>query len=327
MESREKIIRTLLREKKFISGEQLAQDLNISRTAIWKHIKKIRQMGIEVVSRAREGYKIAFLPDRLLPILIRAGLKSDSIGKQIIYFERTGSTNDVAKQEAALGAEEGTLVIAEEQSSGRGRMGRTWISPPCKNILMSIIFRPCIPTTQVFYLTMITSLGLCKILRRNYGIDAKIKWPNDVYVGGRKIAGILTEFSGDSDAVNYAVVGIGLNVNVDTSHIPEISGLSTSVLRELRREVNRLDLLTDTINQIGEEYMRFRRGESEKIYEDWVALSLIMGANVTVTSQDHIEEGVVKGFEKEGNLVLIDDSGKEKRIVSGDVSLRVKGSI
>ena len=323
LKSREEEVLRLLKDAEgYISGEAIAHELNISRAAIWKHISKLRRDGFHIDAQPRSGYCLITSPDKLTPSQIRDGLKTSLIGKEIFYYQCTESTNTIAKKMAMDGVKDGTVFIAEEQTSGRGRLNRHWISPANKNILMSIVFRPDLPTTQVFSLTMITSLAIVRAIMKIAPLNPGIKWPNDIYIGNKKIGGILTEFHGDQDGVNFVVVGAGLNVNFDPRLYHEIEENATSIRNELGREVSRMKLLQSILEEIEKCYGLFNEGGISEIRSEWNTYSLITGKTVRVTSFGNVETGVAEYVDEDGCLILRDSKGQRKRIFSGDVSLR-----
>jgi BirA family biotin operon repressor/biotin-[acetyl-CoA-carboxylase] ligase len=271
----------------------------------------------------REEEELKGFRERLWPVEIRSGLETALIGREIIHFDRIDSTNRVASELAREGAPEGTVVIAEEQTSGRGRLGRTWLVPPNSSILMSILLRPSIPPSQAFSLTAIASVGLVRAIRRTTGLQARIKWPNDIYLEGKKAAGVLTEVSADQDRLRYAIVGIGLNVNWDPEAYPEIRDTATSLGAVSRKRVSRSELLKAILEGMDDLYAALGRGEQTGIHAQWKAASLVLGRPVRIIAFDATEEGIVEEISEDGTLLLRDSEGRLKRIVAGDVSLRL----
>ena len=324
MDNNEEVLRFLKDTKGYVSGEKIAGELNISRAAVWKRIGRLKREGFLIDAEPRLGYRLVIPPDKLLPIEIKDGLRTNYIGQEIIYYPKTESTNMIARNLAMEGAGEGTIVIAEEQTKGRGRLDRSWISPAGKNILMSLIFRPEVMPRQVFFLTMLSSLSVIKAIRKITSLEAHVKWPNDIFMEYKKIGGILTEFSAEQDRVNYVIIGIGLNVNFDPSLFPEIRDIATSISRVFKMEVSRIDLLRAILEEMEIGYGALKQGRIDEIREEWDKCSMIKGREVTITSFDSIIEGIVESMDEDGCLILRDRSGKRKKIVSGDVSLRLK---
>ena len=317
------LLRLLKSAEGCLSGEVMAKKLNISRAAVWKRIVKLRNQGFVIDAQPKSGYRLLSSPDRLLPLMIKDGLKTILFGQEIYYFKETESTNKVAKKLANEGAEEGSIVIAEMQTGGRGRLNRKWVSPSNKNILMSVILRPMIRPAQAFSLTMLTSLAIVRAIKLQTGIKAKIKWPNDIYIGIRKTGGILTEFNAEHDRINFAIIGIGLNVNFNPDNYPEIKNISTSLSKELCEEISRIKLLQLILQEIEKGYNIIKEGDFARIHAEWNSCSLITGKRVKIISFNAVEEGVAEYVDADGCLIIKDDSGNKKKILCGDVSLRL----
>jgi len=320
---KDEVLRLMKDESGFISGETIAGELNISRSAVWKQVRALRNEGFKIDAYPRLGYRLISSPDRLSPVIIRNMLSTFCIGQKIYYYNKTDSTNSVASKLAAKGEGEGAVVIAEEQTSGRGRLDRKWVSPANKNILISIIFRPQIQPSKAFTITMITSLSVVKAIKKITGINALIKWPNDIYIDNKKVGGILTELNAELDRVNFIIVGIGLNVNFNPSIIPEISDIATSISRVLGRDVPRAELLKSILEEMERDYSLLKEGKVDKIRKEWNHNSLIIGKAVKIISFDIIEEGIAESVDADGCLILKTCDGKRKKILSGDVSLRL----
>ncbi|GAJ11566.1 unnamed protein product, partial [marine sediment metagenome] len=223
-----------LREKEYVSGEVLAQKLSISRVAIWKQIQKLKDMGYKITSDQNLGYCLVSRPDLLLPQEIQRGLSTKYIGKEIYYFPELKSTNIMAKEKAlhrAEGISEGTLIIAERQSAGKGRLGREWFSP-AGGIWLSIILYPQLSPSYISRITLMTAVAVVKAIKVCTQIESQIKWPNDILINEKKVCGILTEMSAELDIINWVVVGIGINVNIDYREFPEDIQENTISLKE-----------------------------------------------------------------------------------------------
>jgi len=308
----------------YVSGQQIARLQNLSRTAVWKRINRLREAGCDIDSCRNRGYRLVSLPDRLFPCLVSNGLRTTVVGRQIEYFSETDSTNSQAKLLFSRGAPDGTTVVTEHQTRGQGRLKRVWSSPVAKDLLFSILFYPRIPAAKVFYLTLLTSLAVCETLIETTGVSAGIKWPNDVYIGSRKICGILTEFSGHQDSVAWAVVGAGVNINSDPSVDPDLRDIATSLLRETGSVHPRLSLLQEILSRIDRAYQRFLAGEERHIRRDWLSHSIILGKPVLIVADAVIDEGIAEDIDDDGALLIRTDEGNTKRIVYGDLSLRIK---
>ncbi|MHB1004632.1 MAG: biotin--[acetyl-CoA-carboxylase] ligase [Chloroflexota bacterium] len=260
--------------------------------------------------------------DLLLPETIVSGLRTTRFGRQVYHFPSTGSTNDVASALAREGAPEGTIVVAEEQSRGRGRLGRAWLAPAGSCLLFSIIFRPSLPTGEAFRLTMLASLAAAIAVERVSGVVPSIKWPNDLLVGHRKLAGILSEGSAVEDKLEYAVVGIGLNVNFEPSAFPEIAETAASLQAEAGRAISRARVLQELLNEIEGRYDTLRPARQGELWAEWRRRLGTLGQRVTVTEGEHREEGTAVDVSPDGSLILRRDDGSEIAIAVGDVTLR-----
>jgi BirA family biotin operon repressor/biotin-[acetyl-CoA-carboxylase] ligase len=243
------------------------------------------------------------------------------IGRRVVAYPRVGSTNDEAKRLAEGGEPEGTLVITDEQTAGRGRLQRTWWAPPGTALLMSLIFRPDLAPHQAQRLTMLCSLAVCDAITETTGLAPAVKWPNDVLLHERKVCGILTELGIEGQRLVYAVVGMGINVNVDFGGAGELARTATSLSQELGREVSRPELLRAILVGVEERYARLRAEESP--HTEWTARLATLGQQVVVTTSTAQISGVAEGVDADGALLLRDEkSGTLRRVLAGDVTLR-----
>ncbi len=254
--------------------------------------------------------------DQLTPEGIRDALHTKLLGQHVVYHEAIDSTNTLAKALAQRGAEEGTLVIAEEQTAGRGRLGRRWLAPRGSSLLFSLIFRPDLPAERAQGLTMVCGLGTCQAISALSGLPAKLKWPNDVVLHGRKVGGILTEASTTGMRVDYVVVGIGLNVNLDVATLPADFN-ATSISNELGRALSRSSLLQTILGQIERRYLMLRAGEWPA--KDWAATLETVGQRVKLCATQGILEGIATAVDEEGALVLRLDNGQLRKVHVGDI--------
>ncbi|MDI9569597.1 MAG: biotin--[acetyl-CoA-carboxylase] ligase [Pseudomonadota bacterium] len=305
----------------WVSGEALSRSLRMSRTAVWKHVRALRAAGYHIDSLPRRGYLLRAIPDLLLPQELREGLRTSLIGQgDIRFFPRTDSTNRQAKALAAAGATEGTVVIAEEQSAGRGRRGRTWFSPPRAGIYMSLILRPDIAPQEAPRFAILGATAAATVVRATTGLEATIKWPNDILVGGRKIGGILTEASMEMDRVEYLVIGVGLNVNSSRRAFPpELRSVATSVRAETGRPASRICLARRLLESLEAAYHECRQEGFAPIMERWRSLTEMLGRRVEVDVRGRRLAGDVEAFDADGALVLRTPDGELLRLFSGDV--------
>ena len=260
--------------------------------------------------------------DLLLPSAIADGLAARRFGCRVYHYHRIGSTNDRARQLAQAGAPEGTVVVAEEQTSGRGRLGRTWLAPPRSCLLVSIVFRPDMPAPQAFRLTMLASVAAAVAVERVAGITPRITWPNDLLVGGKKLAGILSEASAIGKRLQFAVVGIGLNVNFEPDLYPEIAATATSLRAQTGREVSRVRLLQQLLAEMESRYETLVAGAQDSLFAEWRLRLGTLGQQVTVSEGEHRECGLAADVAADGSLILRRDDGSTRIVAVGDVTLR-----
>jgi BirA family biotin operon repressor/biotin-[acetyl-CoA-carboxylase] ligase len=256
---------------------------------------------------------------------IEKGLTTVFMGRKIIYYRSIGSTNNVTRELAVRGAPEGTLVIADEQTAGKGRLGRRWLAPPGTSLLMSLLFRPHPPFSvhQAQRLTMICSLAVAEAIETVTGLTAAIKWPNDIVVQGKKVGGVLTELGATSERLDYAVVGLGLNVNLDFGAgeaMEELAATATSLSQELGREVSRLTLLWRILENVESRYQRLGAGELP--HDEWASRLVTLHHHVIVDTPQGTVEGWAEGVDADGALILRTNCGERQRVLAGDVTLR-----
>ncbi len=324
MDTKDKLLSDLKASKgAWISGELLSRKLSVSRAAISKHVSKLRQVGYDIESVPNKGYSLKNVSDLLLAEEIRDGLETKIFGKkEIIYFTETDSTNTKAKEFASKGAPEGTLVVAEKQTMGRGRKGRSWFSPESDNVYASIILRPKIPPSEAPVITLLSAVATAEALISLTDLKPRIKWPNDILINGKKIAGILTEISMEMDAVDFIVVGIGLNINTKKEDFSrEIKRLATSVFIETKKRFSRAKILGEYLKWYETYYDIFKEKGFKPVSSRWKELTDIIGKRITVDMISKKYVGRVVDVDDEGVLILKDDKGKLHRIYSGDITV------
>ncbi|HHT62992.1 MAG: biotin--[acetyl-CoA-carboxylase] ligase [Bacillota bacterium] len=319
---KEAILKLLKNSPGFLSGEEISSVLGVSRTAIWKHIRTLKKEGYIIESQTKQGYRLLKVPDRLYPEEIKEYLDTSFIGRNIYYYQSVNSTNMVAKDIAEKGFNEGTVVIGEMQTEGKGRLGRKWYSSGT-GVCMSIIVKPLIPPSDAPKLTLLTAVSVAQVIQQETGIKPGIKWPNDIFLHGKKLCGILTEMKADMDQIHYVIVGIGINVN-DNS-FPEDLREATSLKLETGSDVNRLRITGMVLNKWEENYIEFLRHGFGSIRSVWKDYSVNLGRDVTVHTLQGILEGRVMDIDDEGLLLVQDNQGIIHKIVAGDVSLRKEG--
>ena len=311
-----------LRSGEPCSGEGLGRELGISRTAVWKHINELKNEGYIIDSAPGTGYRLVSTPDALLPDEIAPGLKTRVMGRHIVYESETPSTQALAKDLAARGADEGTIVVAETQSGGRGRVGRPWSSPR-GGIYFSVILRPDIKPGQALRLPLIAGIAVAQAVKRNTTLDPRLKWPNDVVIGGKKVGGILTEMGAEPDRLDWVTVGIGLNVNTPRGSFPhEVKEIATSLFEAGGREIPRVGLLQGILTEFESLYGNLAESGFEPLRRMWKELSDTIGAHVVVTTPSGQLKGLAEDIDGDGALILKMESGVLERIVAGSIKLR-----
>ncbi|NTW76965.1 MAG: biotin--[acetyl-CoA-carboxylase] ligase [Syntrophaceae bacterium] len=308
---------------KWISGEILAKRLSMTRSAIWKKVGILKEEGYDIESIPHRGYRLINIPDLLLVQEIRDGLKTNVLGKREIHrYVSTDSTNNRAKELAAHGAAEGILVIAEEQAHGRGRLDRSWFSPGGENIYVSFILRPSLPPSTASRMVLLTAVAAAEALMETTGLRATLKWPNDILVGGRKIAGILLEMSVEMDAIDYMIVGLGINVNSSAERFPRNSRKKiTSVLMETGNRSSRVHLLVRFLELFEERYNALETSGFEPVIARWKTLTDIVGKQATIRTLNGSYQGVITDMDHDGFLIIRDKQGSETRLFSGDITI------
>jgi BirA family biotin operon repressor/biotin-[acetyl-CoA-carboxylase] ligase len=303
----------------FVSGEAISDKLGLTRAAVWKHVEALRAQGYRIDAIPARGYRLAGVPDRLTPLELRPLLNTHDLGQTVHWYEELGSTNDRAKELAEEGAEHGEVVIAESQTAGRGRRGRTWASPPRRNLYFSAVLRPELPPARAPELTLVGAVALCDALRAA-GVEAGIKWPNDVLASGRKIAGILTELAAEPDRVHWVVLGAGVNVNARREDFPEeLRDEATSILVERGQAAPRALFAAACFTALEGWLDRHAEDGFGPVRDAWRARSVTLGRAVTVLADGREVRGTAEDIDDAGALLVRTDAGLE-RILAGDVT-------
>lgn len=306
--------------QEYISGEEISRKLSISRTAVWKQINKLRETGYEFDAVSRKGYRLVSKPSRLDPMTLAATLAPMKFGHRFHLLDVTTSTQELGHRHASEGAPEGTLIIAEEQTNGRGRMGRNWFSPPGKGVWMSLILRPDQSLSSASQLTLLTAVAVCRALRAVCGVDVGIKWPNDLLVKGRKVSGILLESVAEDERIRYCIAGIGIDVNLDLEDYPEdLRDIVTSLKCESGQTIDRVKLIGAVMKEFEKLYHLYREQGFTPIAELWEALSISLNRPVSVQQGDRSIKGTAIGLAMSGALVIEDESGIKHPIFSGEI--------
>lgn len=307
----------------YVSGERLSREMKVTRPAIWKHIGQLKEDGFIIEAYKGKGYRLKAVPDILFPDLIRQQIDTRYFGQKIHHFLRTDSTNIRARGLASDGAAEGTLVVAEYQEKGKGRLSRVWESPSGQNLLFSLILRPNWPPQQAFYGTVLASVSLCRAIQEIAEISVGIKWPNDIYCREKKLAGILTEFTTDPDRLEYIVIGIGVNCHWAPLETLPGGQPATSILQEAGKKISRLQLLTRFLTHGEALYEKARIEGVGFLRGEWDRYSLVKNRRVTIQANQTSRTGIAQGIDEHGGLIVLLDDGRMETVLTGDVHLRI----
>ena len=303
-----------------ISGARIAREIGVSRSTVWRWVERLRELGVKVKGHPRTGYFLERMPDILTPDTLHQRLKGNLFGKRIYHFFKTDSTNRIALELGHAGEPEGALVIAEEQTAGRGRVGRAWHSERATGIYATLLLRPRLAPVQAPLLTMMAGLSARTAITDATGAAVDVKWPNDLLVGGKKIGGILTEMHAEPSQVRFVIVGIGINVNQD-KFPAEIAGAATSLRVETGKVQSRPDILIRLLWEFANDYNRFLQEGAASIVKRFEEVSsYARGKRVQVTNGGAAFTGVTAGLAPEGLLRVQRDGGELVTVVAGDVT-------
>ncbi len=321
---KEEVLRLLRNNNgKCLSGEEISSCLNISRTAVWKHVQNLKKAGYLIEARHGKGYCLLKIPDVLYPEEIKNGLKTVILGKKIYYKNEMPSTQALAQKLADNGSAEGTLVITEHQKKGKGRLGRAWVGPPGKGLWFSIILRPGISPIAAPRLTIVAALAVALAIERVTGLRAGIKWPNDLLLRGKKVCGILTDMKAEQDLLEYIVVGIGINVNLSSEDFPpELRHKATSLKEELGVEVSRIKLLQRSVEEMERLYQSYLNKGFSYIRRLWMKWNVTLGCEVDIKESGRSYSGKALRLEEDGALLVDCADGKQRKFYAGDINLR-----
>jgi BirA family biotin operon repressor/biotin-[acetyl-CoA-carboxylase] ligase len=318
-----KILSALRENPGGVSGTELAEQLKISRAAVWSRIEELRSLGYDIEASPHFGYRLVNSPDVLHAddLLSRLG-KTKIIGRDIRVFEQTTSTNDVIEKLARDGVKEGVVVFAESQTKGRGRLGRKWVSPAHKGLWFSVLLRPDLRPQETTQLTVASAVALRRAIKNVTGISAEIKWPNDILIAGKKVAGILTEMSAELDKVRYVILGIGIDVNLDAGEFPsELKKIATSLKIESGETVSRAELATAILRELDKDYSRACGHFFADVADEWEENCTTIGKSVAVQIGERKIRGRAESLDDDGALLLRTEHGHLERITGGDVTL------
>ena len=305
----------------YLSGQDLSDVLRISRVAVWKHIKKIQELGYTVESKQKRGYKLTSNSDTLFPWEITSGLKTKIIGKQVYYFDSIDSTQNQALKMAGESANNGTVIIAAKQTGGKGRSGRRWVSPK-GGIWFSVILQPKFNISITTLFPIASALALSNALEKTFKISPELKWPNDLTIKGKKVAGILVDASLESNRIENMVLGVGINFNIDAKQIEKIlkgtpNFYGVASLSEQKKKIKPIQLIQTFFIELEKIYNLLNTKQTKKIISEWTKRSSTIGKNVELNTRDGKIKGKAIRIDEDGALVL--DNDKNDRIIAGDI--------
>ncbi|MFM1941111.1 MAG: hypothetical protein RI897_93 [Verrucomicrobiota bacterium] len=316
------ILRALRQSTSGISGADLAARLEVTRAAVWARVEELRRLGYDIEATPHSGYRLVGAPDALHAddLMARMG-DGVLVGRQVQVYESTASTNDLVERLGRDGAEEGVVIFAESQTRGRGRLGRVWSSPSRQGLWFSVLLRPAIRPEAVTRLIVMAAVALRRGVERFTGVLPGIKWPNDLLIGGRKFAGILTEMSAELDRVRYVVVGIGVDVNQGEEQLAGMRGFATSLRLESGRAWDRAGLAVSILGELDRAYARLEAGRFGELAEEWEGACITLGQAVSVRVGGRVCRGRAESLDPEGALLVRTDHGHLERVTGGDLTV------
>jgi BirA family transcriptional regulator, biotin operon repressor / biotin---[acetyl-CoA-carboxylase] ligase len=306
-----------------VSGAELSHELGISRAAVWARIEELRSLDYEIEASPHQGYRLRHVPDVLhADDLLSLVHENRVVGRDIQVFQETGSTNEVVDRLAKAGVKEGAVVFAEAQTKGRGRLGRNWFSPPGKGLWFSVLLRPKLRPQAATQLTVAAATALVRAIEQQTGLRPQIKWPNDILVDGKKLAGVLTELSAELDCIKYVILGIGLDVNLNAGDLPgELRKQATSLKLEAGRTFRRADLAAALLRELDKDYAMVCERQFSKLTELWESRCSTLGHRVSIRIGDRTVQGLAESLDEDGALLVRGEHGRLERIIGGDVTL------
>ncbi|WP_285766206.1 biotin--[acetyl-CoA-carboxylase] ligase [Peribacillus sp. SI8-4] len=307
----------------FISGQEIAEYIGCSRTAVWKHIEDLRNEGYRVEAVRKKGYRIISAPEKVSESAIQLGLETRTIGKMIHYQETVESTQKIAHQLANDGVQEGTLVVAEEQISGKGRLMRSWHSPKFSGIWMSLILRPNIPVHEAPQLTLLAAVAVAQAIEDTTDLRPQIKWPNDILVNRKKVVGILTEMQAESDRIHSVIIGIGMNINQQLEDFPEeLQGKASSLFIESGETISRSTVIQRVLLRLENLYELYLKEGFAPIKDLWESYAISLGQVIRASTVNDTIIGKAMGITETGVLLLEDEKGTVHSIYSADIEIQ-----
>lgn len=306
-----------------VSGAELAKQLGISRAAVWSRIEELRRVGYGIHASPHHGYVLRATPDALHADDLFARLGGTRVvGRDIRVFSETSSTNDIVDKLAHDGVAEGIVVFAESQTRGRGRMGRTWVSPAGRGLWLSVLLRPKMHPQEATKLTIMSAVAVARAVEKQTGLNPEIKWPNDLVFGRRKCGGILIELGAELDHIRHVVLGIGLDVNIPAEDLPdELKPLATSLQIEAGRPVDRPALAATLLRELDAVYQRLAEGDFHELADEWMRRCSTLGRRLTIRHGDRALTGTAEALDEDGALLVRNAHGHVERVMGGDVTL------
>ncbi|MDD7206306.1 biotin--[acetyl-CoA-carboxylase] ligase [Agathobacter sp.] len=319
---KEEILRLLRSADGYISGQELCNRFGVSRTAVWKAINQLKEAGYEIEAQQNKGYRLMAAPDLMTEAEIKSLMHTEWVAKEVLYFDTIDSTNTKAQELAEKGYPSGTLVVADKQESGKGRRGRSWVSPSGTGIFMTLMIKPDINPNNASMLTLVAALAVAKAITSVTGEEALIKWPNDIVVNGKKVCGILTEMNAQFDYINHIVVGIGINVH-NESFPEEISQMASSLMIEAGgKRFHRAQIIAETMSYFEQYYDTFLKTQDlSALVREYDELLVNMNKAVRVLDPKEPFDGKAMGITPKGELI-VDTWESRKLVSSGEVSVR-----
>lgn len=319
---KEEILRLLRSADGYISGQELCNRFGVSRTAVWKAINQLKEAGYEIEAQQNKGYRLKAAPDLMTEAEIKSLMHTEWVAKEVLYFDTIDSTNTKAQELAEKGYPSGTLVVADKQESGKGRRGRSWVSPSGTGIFMTLMIKPDINPNNASMLTLVAALAVAKAITSVTGEEAMIKWPNDIVVNGKKVCGILTEMNAQFDYINHIVVGIGINVH-NESFPEEISQMASSLMIEAGgKRFHRAQIIAETMSYFEQYYDTFLKTQDlSALVREYDELLVNMNKAVRVLDPKEPFDGKAMGITPKGELI-VDTWESRKLVSSGEVSVR-----
>lgn len=319
---KEEILRLLRSADDYISGQELCNRFGVSRTAVWKAINQLKEAGYEIEAQQNKGYRLMAAPDLMTEAEIKSLMHTEWVAKEVLYFDTIDSTNTKAQELAEKGYPSGTLVVADKQESGKGRRGRSWVSPSGTGIFMTLMIKPDINPNNASMLTLVAALAVAKAITSVTGEEAMIKWPNDIVVNSKKVCGILTEMNAQFDYINHIVVGIGINVH-NESFPEEISQMASSLMIEAGgKRFHRAQIIAETMSYFEQYYDTFLKTQDlSALVREYDELLVNRNKSVRVLDPKEPFDGKAMGITPKGELI-VDTWESRKLVSSGEVSVR-----